>query len=101
MGSQQKVTLAAGLEFKPRTVIQQILQLLNLHVMCETDFFLNINHIFIYGPLSVFRPVIFLPVVLSSCHICGALSYSLCFSHQTDQGDKTESFEREGLEIKR
>ena len=44
-------------------------------------------------------PVIF----LSSCHIpvcrcCGTLSYSLCFSHQTDQGDKTESFEREGLE---
>jgi hypothetical protein len=25
--------------------------------------------------LSVFRPVIF----LSSCHICGTLSYSLCF----------------------
>jgi hypothetical protein len=32
------------------------------------------------------RPVIF----LSSCHICGTLSYSLCFSNQTDQGDKTE-----------
>jgi hypothetical protein len=25
------------------------------------------------------------------------LSYSLCFSNQTDQGDKTEGLEREGL----
>jgi hypothetical protein len=37
------------------------------------------------------------PVILSSCHICGTLSYSLCFSNQTDQGDKTEGLEREGL----
>ena len=39
------------------------------------------------------RPVIF----LSSCHICGTLSYSLRFSNQTDQGDETEGLEREGL----
>ena len=34
---------------------------------------------------------------LSSCHNCGTLSYSLCFSNQTDQGDKMEGLEREGL----
>jgi hypothetical protein len=39
------------------------------------------------------RPVTF----LSSCHICGTLSYSLRFSNQTDQGDETEGLEREGL----
>ncbi len=39
------------------------------------------------------HPVIF----LSSCHICGTLSYSLRFSNQTDQGDETEGLEREGL----
>jgi hypothetical protein len=33
------------------------------------------------------RPVIFLSY---SCHICGTLSYSLCFSYQTDKGDETE-----------
>ena len=58
-------------------------------------------HIFIYGPLSVFRPVIFLPVVLSSCHICGTLSYSLCLRIQTDRVDETEGFEREGLQMER
>ncbi len=41
-----------------------------------------------------------------SCHIpvcrsCGTLSYSLCFSKQTDQEDETEGFEREGLEMER
>ncbi len=53
---------------------------------------------------SVCHPVCH-PVILSSCHpvcrCCGTLSYSFCFSHQTDQGDETEGFEREGLEIKR
>ncbi len=42
--------------------------------------------------LSSCHPVIF----LSSCHSCGTLSYSLCFSNQTDQGYETEGFEREG-----
>jgi hypothetical protein len=38
-----------------------------------------------------------IPVVfLSSCHSCGTLSYSLCLSNQTDQGDEREGFEREG-----
>jgi hypothetical protein len=38
-----------------------------------------------------------IPVVfLSSCHSCGTLSYSLCFSNQTDQGDERKGFEREG-----
>ncbi len=41
------------------------------------------------------------PVILSSCHICGTLSYFLCFSNQTDQGNETEGFEREGLEMER
>jgi hypothetical protein len=41
-----------------------------------------------------------------SCHIpvcrsCGTLSYSLCFSDQTDKGDETEGLEREGLEMER
>ncbi len=38
----------------------------------------------------------------SVCHpvsrSCGTLSYSLCFSNQTDQGGETEGFQREGLE---
>ncbi len=42
--------------------------------------------------LSSCRPVIF----LSSCHSCGTLSFSLCLSNQTDQGDEREGFEREG-----
>ena len=28
-------------------------------------------------------------------------NHSFCISHQTDQGDKTEAFEREGLEMER
>jgi hypothetical protein len=43
--------------------------------------------------LSSCRPVIFLSF---SCHSCGTLSYSLCFSNQTDQGDERKVFEREG-----
>jgi hypothetical protein len=46
-----------------------------------------------YSCLSSCRPVIF----LSSCHSCGTLSYSLCFSDQTDQGNETEGLEMEGL----
>ncbi len=42
-------------------------------------------------------PVIF----LSSCHSCGTLSYSLCLSNQTDQGDEREGFEREEIEMER
>ncbi len=46
---------------------------------------------------SVCHPVCH-PVVLSySCHSCGTLSYSLCFSDQTDQGNETEGLEMEGL----
>jgi hypothetical protein len=56
---------------------------------------------YIYLGSSVCLSSCHIPVILSSCHICGTLSYSLCFSKQTDQGDKMEGFEREGLEIKR
>ncbi len=53
---------------------------------------------------SVCHPVCH-PVVLSSCHpvcrSCGTLSYSLCFSNQTDQGDEMEGFDGEGLEMER
>jgi hypothetical protein len=38
---------------------------------------------------------------LSSCHSCRTLTYSLCFSNQTDQGDETEGLEMEGLEMER
>jgi len=41
------------------------------------------------------------PVILSSCHICGTLSYSLCLRIQTDRLDETEGFEREGLQMER
>jgi hypothetical protein len=34
------------------------------------------------------RPVIF----LSSCHSCGTLSYTLCYSNQTDRVNETEGF---------
>ena len=52
---------------------------------------------YIYLGSSVCLSSCHIPVVLSSCHICGTLSYSLCFSNQTDQGDETEGLEREGL----
>jgi hypothetical protein len=45
---------------------------------------------------SVCHPVCHPVIFLSSCHNCGTLSYSLCLSIQTDQGDDTEGFEREG-----
>ncbi len=38
-----------------------------------------------------------IPVILSSCHICGTLSYSLCLRIQTDRVDETEGLEREEL----
>ncbi len=56
-----------------------------------------VNHIFTWGPLSV----IFLSVILSSCHNCGTLCYSFSFNNQTDSGDEREGFEREGLEMER
>jgi hypothetical protein len=43
--------------------------------------------------LSSCHPVMFLSY---SCHSCGTLSYSLCLSNQTDQGNETEGLEREG-----
>ncbi len=57
---------------------------------------------YIYQGSSVCHPVCH-PVVLSyySCRCCGTLSYSICFSNQTDQGDETEGFEREELEMER
>jgi hypothetical protein len=64
------------------------------------DFFVY-NLSYIHLGSSVCLSSCHIPVVLSSCHICGTLSYSLCFSNQTDQGDKTEGFEREGLEMER
>jgi hypothetical protein len=53
------------------------------------------NLSYIHLGSSVCHPVIF----LSSCHSCGTLSYSLCFSNQTDQGDETEGFEMEREEM--
>jgi hypothetical protein len=64
----------------------------------------NIRYLlsYIYLGSSVCLSSCHIPVVLSySCHICGTLSYSLCFSNQTDQGNETEGFEREGLEMER
>ena len=51
---------------------------------------------YIYLGSSVCHPVCHPVIFLSSCHSCGTLSYSLCFSNQTDQGDEREGFEREG-----
>jgi hypothetical protein len=50
--------------------------------------------------LSSCRPVIFLSSCRPVCRCCGTLSYSLCFSHQTDQGDETGGLERDGLEMR-
>ncbi len=47
------------------------------------------------------RPVIFLSSCHPVCRSCGTRSYSLCFSNQINQGDETEGFEMEGLEILR
>jgi hypothetical protein len=47
-----------------------------------------VYNIFIYGTLSS-----------CVCHTCRTLSYSLFFNNQTDQEDKTEGLEREGLEM--
>jgi hypothetical protein len=54
--------------------------------------------IFIYQ-LSYIYPGSFVCVCV--CHNCGTLSFSLCFSYQTDQGDETEGLDREGLERER
>ena len=51
---------------------------------------------YIYLGSSVCHIPVCHPVILSSCHSCGTLSYSLCLSNQTDQGDEREGFEREG-----
>jgi hypothetical protein len=51
------------------------------------------HHIYIYLGSSVCH----IPV----CRSCGTLSYSLCFTHHIDQGDKTEGFKKEGLEMER
>ncbi len=51
--------------------------------------------------LSSCRPVIFLSSCHPVCRSCGTLSYSLCYSNQTDEGDETEGFKREGLEMER
>ncbi len=71
--------------------------------------FLSVYYYKIWGNIAIF--IIYLsrvlclsysclsschPVILSSCHSCGTLSYSLCLSNQTDQGDEREGFEREG-----
>ncbi len=57
----------------------------------ENNFIFLIYHIYLSRVLCL-SPC--RPVVLSSCHpvcrSCGTLSYSLCFSNQTDQGDETE-----------
>ncbi len=64
--------------------------------------FMPIYLSYIYLGSSVCHPVCH-PVILSSCHpvcrCCGTLGKSLCFSNQTDEGDKTEGLEMEGLEI--
>ncbi len=52
---------------------------------------------YIYLGSSVCHPVCHPVIFLSySCHSCRTLSYSLCLSNQTDQGDEREGFEREG-----
>jgi hypothetical protein len=68
----------------------------------ERPALLSTRHLsYIYLGSSVCHPVCHPVIFLSSCHSCGTLSYSLCFSNQTDQGDDMEGLEREGLEIKR
>ncbi len=46
---------------------------------------------------------IYLSRVLRLCVTicCRTLSYSFCFSNQTDQGDETEGLDMEGLEMER
>jgi hypothetical protein len=60
------------------------------------DYFCNLSFI-IYLP----RVLCLSYSCLSSCHSCGTVSYSLCLSNQSDQGDEREGFEREGLEMER
>jgi hypothetical protein len=57
---------------------------------------------YIYLGSSVCHPVCHPVIFLSySCHSCGTLSYSLCFSIKTDKGDETEGLEMEGLEMEK
>ncbi len=68
-------------------------------------FYVGRRHLsYIHLGSSVCHPVCH-PVILSSCHpvcrSCGTLSYSLCFSNHTDQGDETEGLKMEGLEMER
>jgi hypothetical protein len=66
---------------------------------CTVLFYHILYMIDIHLGSSVCRPICH-PVVLSySCHSCGTLSYSLCFSDQTDQGNETEGLKREGLKM--
>ncbi len=55
-----------------------------------------VNLSYIYLGSSVCHPVCRPVIFLSSCHSCGTLSYSLCFSNPADKGNETEGFEREG-----
>jgi hypothetical protein len=46
------------------------------------------------------KPLSFCPALLKSeKNIVN--NHSCCFSHQTDQGEETEGYEREGLEMER
>jgi hypothetical protein len=65
----------------------------------QSGMFWKINHIF--TRVLCLSYSCHIPLFLSSCQSCRTLNYSWCFSDQTDQGDETESFEREGLEMER
>jgi hypothetical protein len=73
--------------------------ILKLSSVFKKIFFSHLSYIYLGSSVChhVCHPVIF----LSSCHSCGTLSYSLCFNNQTDPGDETEGFQREGLEMER
>ncbi len=62
------------------------------HIRLHTTYNLSYIHL----GSSVCHPVCCPVIFLSSCHSCGTLSYSLCYSNQADQVDETEGFEREG-----
>jgi hypothetical protein len=63
----------------------------------KRTFILTFYLSYIHLGFSVCHPVCHPVIFLSSCHSCGTLSYSLCFSNQTDHGDEMEGLQREGL----
>jgi hypothetical protein len=78
-----------------------LLQTVAIDVIFSLNFAAILYLSYIHLGSSVCHPVVLSYSCRPVCRSCGTLSYSLCFSNQTDQGDETEGCERERLEMDR